>query len=69
MVNKATGRIFRRTTDGKYMLYIPVKLAQDTNFPFPLSEENNSKKVDIEFKRDQPYFLMVTHHEPAAENP
>lgn len=62
MVKEAVGRIFRRK-DGKYMLYIPIKLAEDTNFPFPVSEEEKSKPVNLSFKLDQPYLLMITRHE------
>jgi hypothetical protein len=33
MVNEGRGRLFRRK-DGKYLLYIPVDLAEDSMFPF-----------------------------------
>jgi hypothetical protein len=33
MVSSGKGRLFRRK-DGKYMLYIPVDLAEDSKFPF-----------------------------------
>ena len=33
MVNEGKGRLFRRK-DGKYLLYIPVALAEDSMFPF-----------------------------------
>jgi len=33
MVSEAKGRLFRRK-DGKYILYIPVDLAEDSMFPF-----------------------------------
>ena len=32
MVSEARGRLFRRK-DGKYLLYIPVDLAEDSMFP------------------------------------
>ena len=33
MVNEAKGRIFRRK-DGKYLIYVPMSLAEDSMFPF-----------------------------------
>jgi len=33
MVSEANGRLFRRK-DGKYLLYIPVDLAEASMFPF-----------------------------------
>jgi hypothetical protein len=33
MVSEGKGRLFKRK-DGKYLLYIPVDLAEDSMFPF-----------------------------------
>ena len=33
MVSEGRGRLFKRK-DGKYLLYIPVDLAEDSMFPF-----------------------------------
>lgn len=33
MVNEAKGRLFRRK-DGKYLIYLPKDLAEDSMFPF-----------------------------------
>jgi len=33
MVNEGRGRLFRRK-DGKYLIYIPKDLAEDSMFPF-----------------------------------
>lgn len=33
MVSEGRGRLFRRK-DGKYLLYLPVDLAEDSMFPF-----------------------------------
>jgi len=33
MVSEARGRLFRRK-DGKYLIYLPVDLAEDSMFPF-----------------------------------
>lgn len=46
MVNEAEGRLFRRK-DGKYLLYIPKDLAEDSMFPF---KTNSSVIVRISFK-------------------
>ena len=32
-VNEAKGRLFKRK-DGKYLIYVPVDLAEDSMFPF-----------------------------------
>ena len=52
LVNEGKGRLFRRT-DGKYLIYVPLKLAEDSMFPFKLEateEISNSTKVKISFK-------------------
>ncbi|NVM56270.1 MAG: hypothetical protein HWN66_21415 [Candidatus Helarchaeota archaeon] len=46
MVNEVKGRLFQRK-DGKYLLYIPKKLAEDSMFPIPV---NPSVNVKISFK-------------------
>ena len=46
MVSEAKGRLFRRK-DGKYLLYIPVDLAEDSIFPF---KAKTAVKVKISFK-------------------
>ena len=45
MVSTAKGRLFKRK-DGKYLLYIPKDLAEDSMFPF----KGESVKVWISFK-------------------
>ncbi len=55
MVTEAKGRIFRRK-DGKYLIYVPVKLAEDSMFPFPtksgvmvkISFEVGDNKLQVE---------------------
>ena len=52
MVNEGQGRLFRRQ-DGKYLIYLPLKLATDSMFPLKLEatkEIANSTKVKISFK-------------------
>ena len=46
MVNQGIGSIFRRK-DGKYFVYLPKDLVEDTLFPFELS---SSVKVKVRFK-------------------
>lgn len=45
MVREGTGSIFRRK-DGKYFVYVPQAVAEDTAFPFQVS---SSKKVRVRF--------------------
>ena len=47
MVNQARGSIFRRT-DGKYFIYVPTRLAEDTAFPLTIGE--SATKIMIKFK-------------------
>ncbi|MBC7130312.1 hypothetical protein H5T51_03705 [Candidatus Bathyarchaeota archaeon] len=46
MVNEARGRLFRRK-DGKFLIYLPKDLAEDSMFPFKVSD---SIYVKISFK-------------------
>ncbi len=46
MVNEGRGRLFRRK-DGKYLIYVPLKLAEDSMFPF---KTDSSMKLKISFK-------------------
>lgn len=45
MVNKAKGRLFKRK-DNKYLIYVPVDLAEDSMFPF---QTNSAVPVKISF--------------------
>ena len=54
LVTEARGRIFRRKGK-KYLIYVPLKLAEDSMFPFKLKETRGedkipSVKVNISFK-------------------
>lgn len=49
MVSSAKGTLFRRK-DNKYLIYVPKALAEDSGFPFPLPEGEDSVKVKISFK-------------------
>ena len=46
MVNVGRGRLFRRK-DGKYLIYLPKDLAEDSMFPFK-GEESVYVKVSFE---------------------
>ena len=46
MVNVSKGRVFRRK-DGKYLIYLPLDLATDSQFPF---KTETSVKVKVSFK-------------------
>ena len=46
MVSKGKGRIFRRA-DGKYLIYLPLDLATDSQFPFAT---DSSIRVKVSFK-------------------
>jgi hypothetical protein len=47
MVNQARGSIFKRT-DGKYFIYVPTRLVEDTAFPLKIGE--SATKINISFK-------------------
>ena len=55
MVSEARGRLFRRK-DGKYLIYVPVYLAEDSMFPFKGQDTllvhvsfplDGSKRIDV----------------------
>ena len=49
VVKEGKGRLFRRT-DGKYLIYVPVALAEDGMFHFPLDEASTAVSVKISFE-------------------
>ena len=55
MVAHATGRIARRT-DGKYFLYLPKHLVEDSAFPFDLE---SSVPVKVLIDRDGQKLLII----------
>ena len=46
MVNEGRGNLFKRK-DNKYLIYVPLDLAEDSMFPF---KTNSSVKLKISFK-------------------
>jgi hypothetical protein len=51
MVNEGKGRLFKRK-DGKYLIYVPVDLAEDSMFPFK-ADPAVYVKVSFEVKDDK----------------
>jgi len=63
MVNEAKGRLFRRK-DGKYLIYVPKDLAEDTMFPFKGAE---SLDVRISFQIDEDKLIVERWKEKEKE--
>ena len=64
MVSEARGRLFRRK-DGKYLIYLPKDLAEDSMFPFKGSD---SVFVKVSFKpRDAKRLLIEKWKKPPTE--
>ena len=61
MVNEAIARLFKRK-DGKYLLYLPKDLCEDTMFPFrdfkPSKRGGLSIKVKVSFKLGEDKLLI-----------
>jgi hypothetical protein len=70
MVNEGRGRLFRRK-DGKYLLYIPVDLAEDSMFPFKSYTKTkrgaDSIPVRVSFKRGESTLLIEKWKELAEK--
>jgi hypothetical protein len=56
LVSEGKGRLFRRT-DGKYLIYLPVDLAEDSMFPFPL-KNRSEVYVKVIFELGKDYLLV-----------
>jgi len=63
MVSEGRGRLFRRK-DGKYLIYVPKDLAEDSMFPF---KEASSIMVKISFKLGGDKILIEKWKEPPQE--
>jgi hypothetical protein len=61
MVSEGRGRLFRRK-DGKYLLYLPVDLAEDSMFPFKdyvkTKRGADAIPVRISFKHGTPKLIV-----------
>jgi hypothetical protein len=60
MVSEGRGRLFRRK-DGKYLIYLPKDLAEDSMFPF---KGANSIFVKVSFKLKDGKLLIEKWVEP-----
>ena len=60
MVNEGRGRLFRRK-DGKYLIYLPKDLAEDSMFPLKTID---SIKVKAYFKMGDNRLLIEKWDEP-----
>jgi len=60
MVNEGRGRLFRRK-DGKYLIYVPKDLAEDSMFPF---KGASSILIKISFKIGGDRILIERWTEP-----
>jgi len=65
MVSDGRGRLFRRK-DGKYLIYIPKDLAEDSMFPFKGAD---SIFVKVSFKLGETKLLIERWVEPEPEQP
>jgi len=63
MVNEGKGRLFRRK-DGKFLIYIPKDLAEDSMFPFKNEE---SVRVKVSFKLGDDKLLIQRWVEPTTQ--
>ncbi len=64
MVNEGRGRLFRRK-DGKYLIYLPKDLAEDSMFPF---KDADSIFVKVAFKPGSTKKLLIEKwKEPTTE--
>jgi len=62
MVSEGKGRLFRRT-DGKFLIYIPKDLAEDSMFPF---KTETSIRVKISFKVEEKKLIVEEWKENEA---
>jgi hypothetical protein len=60
MVNEGRGRLFRRK-DGKYLVYLPKDLAEDSMFPF---KDGDSIFVKVSFKLGEKKLAVEKWAEP-----
>ena len=63
LVSDGRGRLFRRK-DGKYLIYLPKDLAEDSMFPFKGSD---SVFVKVVFKLGENKLVVEKWKEPGAE--
>jgi len=54
MVSEGKGRLFRRK-DGKYLIYLPKGLAEDSVFPF---QTESSVRVKVRFEKGKDKLII-----------
>lgn len=54
MVSEGKGRLFRRK-DGKYLIYLPKDLAEDSVFPF---QTTSSVRVKVRFEKGKDRLII-----------
>ncbi len=61
MVSEGKGRLFKRK-DGKYLIYLPLDLAEDSMFPFKDFKKSkrgtDSVRVKVSFKHGENKILV-----------
>jgi len=62
VVNVGKARVFRRK-DGKYLIYLPLDLATDSQFPF---KTETSVKVKVSFKSGEEKLLIEPLEEKSS---
>jgi len=63
VVSEGRGRLFRRKDD-KYLIYVPLKLAEDSMFPF---KTDTSMKLKISFKTGDNKVIVEKWSETSEE--
>ncbi|MGC8895662.1 MAG: hypothetical protein ACP5LB_02685 [Candidatus Bathyarchaeia archaeon] len=70
MVNEGKGRLFKRK-DGKYLIYLPLDLAQDSMFPFKEYKKTkrgtDSIAVKVSFKLGDDKLIIEKWQEPKQQ--
>jgi hypothetical protein len=65
LASECKARLFRRT-DGKYLIYLPLCLAEDSMFPFPVGSDSEVY-VKISFELGKDYLLVERWNEEPKE--
>jgi len=63
VVNVGKGRLYRRK-DGKYLIYLPVDLATDSQFPF---KTETSVRVKVSFKSGEKKLVIEPLEEKSSQ--
>jgi len=64
MVNEGKARLFKNT-QGRYLIYIPISLAQDSMFPFKVAD---STYVHIQFEEGKDKLIITEWTEPQEKS-